>query len=215
MDDLAELKAFLSDHKDEEKVQALLSEFVPKPELTAEMVKPFLETEEGKRLVDPIADARVARGIETFKTKTMPGEIEKAVAAKLKELNPEETPEQKLLREQNERIAKLEKERDEERLRSSLMSYASEKKLPATVFEFLKFETEEIGRAFIDQLKSYEETIRREAANKALASGTSEPGSGNDGANDKGKPMSTEQMVSQILAGHEDVVDQQLANLSK
>jgi len=76
----------------------------------------FLLSDAGKPLYKKETDRVASKAIDTFKEKTMPGLITEQVDAKVKELNPEETPEQKRIREQDERIKKLEKQGKKDRL---------------------------------------------------------------------------------------------------
>ncbi|WP_044445068.1 DUF4355 domain-containing protein [Bacillus spizizenii] len=136
MPTLEEVKKFLEENKENEEVKSYLNELSA---VSADKVNGFLDTEEGKRLIQPRLDSHFTKGLETWKANN----LEALVDAKVKELYPEETEEQK-------RIRKLEKELEDQRtaaqrekLLNKAVSYASEKQLPADVVEFFIGEDEE------------------------------------------------------------------------
>ena len=93
---LEEIKAYLSEHKDDEGVKAFLAALSKPAEITLGDFKKFAtDNADAKSHVDSLinseADRRVTKAIDTFKTETMPGIIEEAV----KKANPDETPEPK------------------------------------------------------------------------------------------------------------------------
>ncbi|MGR2780998.1 DUF4355 domain-containing protein [Bacillus subtilis] len=129
MPTLDEVKKFLEENKENEEVKSYLNELSA---VSADKVNGFLDTEEGKRLIQPRLDSHFTKGLETWKANN----LDALVDAKVKELYPEETEEQK-------RIRKLEKELEDqktaaqrEKLLNKAVSYASEKQLPADVVEF-------------------------------------------------------------------------------
>lgn len=73
-------------------------------------VAQFLETAEGQALVAPKIDAAVTKGIQTFRTKTMPDLIE----AEIVKRNPAETPAEKRLRQIETELAQERKARAKE-----------------------------------------------------------------------------------------------------
>ncbi|MCY8247493.1 DUF4355 domain-containing protein [Bacillus inaquosorum] len=136
MPTLEEVKKFLEENKENEEVKAFVGELSA---VSADKVEGFLETDEGKRLIQPRLDSHFTKGLETWKANN----LDALVDAKVKELYPEETEEQK-------RIRKLEKELEDqktaaqrEKLLNKAVSYASEKQLPADVVEFFIGEDEE------------------------------------------------------------------------
>lgn len=128
---LEEIKKWLEDNKDDEAVKAYLSAMKGTQEVSKESVEKYLVTEEGKALLKSKTDQACTNAIDTFKQKTMPDLIKQEVEKKIKEINPEETPEQKALREANERIDKLERNNKQERLEKIVLKTFSAKKLSA------------------------------------------------------------------------------------
>lgn len=110
---LEELKAFLEANKDNQEVMNYLRGLI----LTPEGVNAFLDTEAGKKLLQPRLDQHFSKGLETWKEKTLPGLIDEEIKKKF----PAETEEQKRLRKLEE---ELERER-QTRIRAELMNKAT------------------------------------------------------------------------------------------
>ncbi|MEC1647098.1 DUF4355 domain-containing protein [Bacillus halotolerans] len=165
MPTLEEVKKFLEENKENEEVKSYLNELSA---VSADKVNGFLDTEEGKRLIQPRLDSYFTKGLETWKANN----LDALVDAKVKELYPEETEEQK-------RIRKLEKELEDqktaaqrEKLLNKAVSYASEKQLPADVVEFFIGEDEE---STMKNLGAFEEKYNA-ALQKAIESKFQENG---------------------------------------
>lgn len=165
MPTLDEVKKFLEENKENEEVKAFIGELSA---VSADKVEGFLETDEGKRLIQPRLDSHFTKGLETWKANN----LDALVDAKVKELYPEETEEQK-------RIRKLEKELEDqktaaqrEKLLNKAVSYASEKQLPADVVEFFIGEDEE---STMKNLGAFEEKYNA-ALQKAIESKFQENG---------------------------------------
>lgn len=165
MPTLEEVKKFLEENKENEEVKAFIGELSA---VSADKVEGFLETDEGKRLIQPRLDSHFTKGLETWKANN----LDALVDAKVKELYPEETEEQK-------RIRKLEKELEDqktaaqrEKLLNKAVSYASEKQLPADVVEFFIGEDEE---STMKNLGAFEEKYNA-ALQKAIESKFQENG---------------------------------------
>lgn len=165
MPTLEEVKKFLKENKENEEVKSYLNELSA---VSTDKVNGFLDTEEGKRLIQPRLDSHFTKGLETWKANN----LDALVDAKVKELYPEETEEQK-------RIRKLEKELEDqktaaqrEKLLNKAVSYASEKQLPADVVEFFIGEDEE---ATMKNLGAFEEKYNA-ALQKAIESKFQENG---------------------------------------
>ncbi|WP_339249261.1 DUF4355 domain-containing protein [Bacillus sp. FSL M8-0054] len=165
MPTLDEVKKFLEENKENQEVKAFVGELSA---VSADKVEGFLETDEGKRLIQPRLDSHFTKGLETWKANN----LDALVDAKVKELYPEETEEQK-------RIRKLEKELEDqktaaqrEKLLNKAVSYASEKQLPADVVEFFIGEDEE---STMKNLGAFEEKYNA-ALQKAIESKFQENG---------------------------------------
>ncbi|MFT4430778.1 DUF4355 domain-containing protein [Bacillus velezensis] len=187
MPTLDEVKKFLEENKENEEVKGFVGELSA---VSADKVEGFLETDEGKRLIQPRLDSHFTKGLETWKANN----LDALVDAKVKELYPEETEEQK-------RIRKLEKELEDqktaaqrEKLLNKAVSYASEKQLPADVVEFFIGEDEE---STMKNLGAFEEKYNA-ALQKAIESKFQE--NGRDVQSGSNEPTNQDLDISSLAA---------------
>ncbi|MEH7346463.1 DUF4355 domain-containing protein [Bacillus sp. JJ1532] len=129
--DLQAVKTFLEEQKNNEEVKAYLQGL---SQVTPEGVKTFLDTDEGKRLLQPKLDQYYTKGLDTWKSNHLQKLIDDAVS---KATNPNETPEQKRIRELEEKIANSEAESLRKELKANALSQLSEKKLPTFLVDYL------------------------------------------------------------------------------
>lgn len=119
---IEELKKYVDENKENEELKTYLQGL-----LNVEGVQEFLgRNEDGKKWLDSEKDKHLAKGLDTWKSNNLQKEIDK----KIQELYPDETPEQKQLRELNAKIENMEKEKQREVLKNKALTIASEKKLP-------------------------------------------------------------------------------------
>ncbi|MDQ8054955.1 DUF4355 domain-containing protein [Bacillus velezensis] len=187
MPTLEDVKKFLEENKENEEVQSYLNELSA---VSADKVNGFLDTEEGKRLIQPRLDSHFTKGLDTWKANN----LDALVDAKVKELYPEETEEQK-------RIRKLEKELEDqktaaqrEKLLNKAVSYASEKQLPADVVGFFIGEDEE---STMKNLGAFEEKYNA-ALQKAIESKFQE--NGRDVQSGSNEPTNQDLDISSLAA---------------
>lgn len=121
--------------------------------IDVESVKAFLDTEEGKALIQPKLDSHTTKGLETFKAKTLPKLVEEEVAKR----NPEETPEQKRIRELEEKLNAQEVNTFKAELKSKTVNELTSKGLPVELSAMLEFDSEETMR---DSIKQFEDIFR-------------------------------------------------------
>lgn len=138
---IEELKAYLEANPDSQAAKAFsqaedLDGFVEqiKEPLTLGAVKQFLiDDEDGRKWLQGETDRKVSKAIETFKSESMPEIIEE----KVKQANPDETPEQKELRELKEKFEKAEADRTREARTNRVLKQLNEKQLPTDVVDLL------------------------------------------------------------------------------
>lgn len=163
---LEEVKQFLEENKENEEVKAYLGEL---KQPTAEDVEGFLDTREGQKLLQPRLDRNFSKGLETWKEKNLDELIEEEV----KKRNPEETPEQKRIRELEEKIQKAEKESQRERLMNKAVSHASEKGLPTDIVSFFIGEDEDSTMTNLATLEEkYQAAVEKAVNQKFKENGT-------------------------------------------
>ena len=116
---LEQFKAFIKQNLNDHELQKFLTD-----DRAA-----FIASEDGKKIIQPLIDSAVSTGLTTYKEKTFPGLVDEAVTKKVAELNPKETSEQKQIREQNERIKKLEGSNNNKDMVSIVVSMFSAEKI--------------------------------------------------------------------------------------
>ncbi|KHF40710.1 DUF4355 domain-containing protein [Halalkalibacter okhensis] len=127
---LEDVKKFLEENKGQEDVKGYLEGL---SKVTSEGVTAFLDTDEGKKLLQPKLDSYFTKGLETWKGNNLQKLVDEEVAKK----NPSETPEQKEIRELKEKFATIETEKTRETLKNKALSTLSEKKLPTFLLDKL------------------------------------------------------------------------------
>ncbi|MDA1478367.1 DUF4355 domain-containing protein [Bacillus changyiensis] len=126
---LEEIKKFFAENKDRDDVKAYLGELSA---VSADKVKGFLDTDDGKQLIQPKLDQYFSKSLETWKANN----LDSLVDAKVKELYPEETEEQKRIRKLEQELENQRKESQREKLMNKAVSYASEKGLPTDLVAY-------------------------------------------------------------------------------
>ncbi|MEK5148774.1 DUF4355 domain-containing protein [Psychrobacillus sp. FSL K6-4615] len=116
-----QVKAFLDSNKDNAEVKEYYNSNV----LTADNVKTFLETNEAKKILQPKLDAHFTKSLETWKTNN----LDSLVDEEMKKRNPDETPEQKRIRELEEKLQKQEKENKLSKLKETALKHATKQGL--------------------------------------------------------------------------------------
>lgn len=117
--------------------------------LTIDDVKNFLDNnEDGKKYLQQYGDTRVTDGIKSWQKNNLQKLIDDAVA----KANPQETEEQKKIRELQEKFENSEKERARESLKNKALKVASDKKLPDELLEYFIGQDEETTLSNLDLL---------------------------------------------------------------
>ncbi|MFJ6415016.1 DUF4355 domain-containing protein [Terribacillus saccharophilus] len=150
---LEEIKAYFEQNKDNADVQSYLGEL---RQPTAADVEGFLDTEEGRKLLQPRLDSNFTKGLTTWKENN----LEKLVDAEVKKRNPDKTPEQLELEKLRQELDNQKKEAAREKLNNKAVAYASENGLPTDVVSFFLGEDEDSTIKNLDLLKEkYEAAV--------------------------------------------------------
>lgn len=140
-----EFAQWITDFYEENKDIADVHTFVdklktaPARELETDEVKGYLDTDEGKKLLQPELDRYHSKSLASWKEKN----LSKLVQDELDKINPPETPQAKEMREMKQKLALMEEKDRVNGLKSSLMNTLSEKKLPTKIVDLLIGEDEE------------------------------------------------------------------------
>ena len=183
---LTQIKQLIEQNKDNKEVQDYLKGLIP---ITPEGVTAFLDTAEGKKLLQPKLDQHFTKGLETWKEKTLPSLLEEEIKKKF----PAETEEQKRLRKLEE---ELEKER-QTRIRAELMNkattLATQKGLPVELVSYFVGQDEDTTVGNLTALETtWQQAIEKAVEAKFKDNGRSPNQSG-------GAPKSTiEQLQEQL-----------------
>ncbi|WP_144471999.1 MULTISPECIES: DUF4355 domain-containing protein [Bacillus] len=133
---IEEIKQFLEQNKENEEVKAFVGELSA---VSADKVKGFLETEEGKKLLQPRLDQHFTKGLETWKDNN----LEKIVEEEVSKRNPSKTPEQIEVEKLRKEIEAERAARNRETLVNKALKAADEKKLPKDIIDFFIGENED------------------------------------------------------------------------
>jgi hypothetical protein len=176
--DIDEVKEFLKANAKDEKVSAFIAGLVPP--VTGETVKPFLETDDGKRLLQPMLDKRVTEALKTYKEGHFEDEVKAAVATEILRLNPKETEEQKRLREVEGKLSQAEAKAKRAELHRQGMEVLTKEGVPSWWIDQFTGNTIEELTVFANQVKgSYAE--REVKVRNELLAGGFKPGTGSGG----------------------------------
>lgn len=189
---LEDVKKFLSENKEQEDVKAYLGELSA---VSADKVKGFLDTDEGKRLLQPRLDSNFTKGLDTWKKNNLEAIIEEEVNKR----NPQKTPEQIKIEELTKKIEDAEKARNREALVNKALKVADEKSLPKGVIDFFVAEDEENTLTNLTKFEEvYSEAVKKAVESKFKESGRQVNAGGTDNsvgstfaqtANEQGKPV--------------------------
>ena len=143
---LEQLKALIEQGKDDKDVQSFLGEM---KKVNKDDVVAFLGTDEGKKILQPINDAFFTKGLKTWQDSNLQKIKDDAVAA-----SKNETPEQKQIRELNEKFNNESKLRAREAIKNKVLQSLTSKGLPTDLADLVsKVETEEEIPGIIETLE--------------------------------------------------------------
>lgn len=123
--------------------------------LTPEGVKQYLETDEGRKLIQPTLDKYHAKSLESWKANNLEKLTQEAVDRAIAEKYPEETEEQKRLKRLEQELESERKARNREYLRNKALSKATEKGLPVDLVDHFLGDDED---ATLQNISKLEET---------------------------------------------------------
>ncbi|UOQ47746.1 DUF4355 domain-containing protein [Gracilibacillus caseinilyticus] len=161
--DLEQVKKFLEENQDQEDVKSYIEGL---SEVTPDRVETFLESDEGKKLLQPKLDKYFSKGLETWKEKN----LQKLVNDELNKKNPEETPEQKRIRELEQQFETMSKEKTREALKNKALTILNDKKLPSNLVDVLVSNDEETTLSNLEQFEEVFTTQLQNAVESKLKS---------------------------------------------
>ena len=162
--DLKTVKEFLEQNKEKEEVKSYLEELSA---VSADKVSGFLDTDEGKKILQPRLDEQFSKSLNTWKTNN----LQKHVDEKVKELYPEKDPLEL-------KVANLEKQLAMKEMRSFAMDKAHKEGLPLELVDLVMGEDQEKTSSNLDLLKGvFSQHIENKTQERLKADGIDPKGS--------------------------------------
>lgn len=188
---IEEVKSFLEEHKDDKEVKDYLSGLKT---VSVDDVKGFLDTEEGKRFIQPELDRYHSKGLESWKEKNLENLIEQEVQKR----NPEQSEEQKRISALEKELEKRDAEAKREKLRSNALGKAQELNLPTSLVDRFLGDSDEDTEQNLKALKeTFDKYVQEGVESKFKSSGRDVKESQNQDL-DSSNVKSIEEMAKEI-----------------
>lgn len=127
IEQFSEVPAYLEANKDNEDVKKYIGGLI-----TSDRVSSFLESEEGKKLLQPRLDSYHGKGLETWKANN----LQKEVDALYKKNHPDADPKDIELNKLKAEFEAMKNESSKKELMNKALKVAQEKKLPIDLVDF-------------------------------------------------------------------------------
>ncbi|HHO6276894.1 TPA: DUF4355 domain-containing protein [Staphylococcus aureus] len=188
---IEEVKSFFEEHKDDKEVKDYLKGLKT---VSVDDVKGFLDTEEGKRFIQPELDRYHSKGLESWKEKNLEDLIEQEVRKR----NPEQSEEQKRISALEQELEKRDAEAKREKLRSNALGKAQELNLPTSLVDRFLGDSDEDTEQNLKALKeTFDKYVQKGVESKFKSSGRDVKESRNQDL-DPSNVKSIEEMVKEI-----------------
>jgi len=189
---LEEIKAWLLANKDNADVKTYLGELSTP---TVEGVEGFLDTEAGKKVLQPRLDQNFTKGLNTWKEKN----LSTLVAQEVAKQNPSKTPVEIALEELQKKYDDSEKAGKRKELMNTAIKKANEKGLPVDLLDFFVSDDEETTTANLAKLEeTYNKAVQASVENKFKQGGRN---FNNDGSNNKADAGAYGKKIADNAAG--------------
>jgi predicted CopG family antitoxin len=164
---LDQIKDLIEQNKDNQEVKSYLQGFI-----TVDGVKEFIKAnKDATSWFDSERDKHATKALETFKANN----LSKLLEDEIKKRYPEETPEQRELREIKNQLAQLEKEKTREYLKNKAIAQANEKGLPIDMVGFFVGEDEDTTSQNLEKFASLWQSNLQKAVEGKFQSGGRKP----------------------------------------
>lgn len=188
---IEEVKSFFEEHKDDKEVKDYLNGLKT---VSVDDVKGFLDTEEGKRFIQPELDRYHSKGLESWKEKNLEDLIEQEVRKR----NPEQSEEQKRISALEKELEKRDAEAKREKLRSNALGKAQELNLPTSLVDRFLGDSDEDTEQNLKALKeTFDKYVQEGVESKFKSSGRDVKESQNQDL-DPSNVKSIEEMAKEI-----------------
>ncbi|WP_158735145.1 DUF4355 domain-containing protein [Alteribacillus sp. YIM 98480] len=214
---LEEIKQWIEANKEDQEVKDYINGIAPEKEITVDGVNEFLDTDEGKKLLQPMLDKYHAKSLESWKSKN----LEKIISDELQKRTSDKDDKDIAMDEMKKEIEAIKRDKLKESLRNSSFKFATDNSLPTDLIDyFIKIESDddETGtkskQATEENLNTFKEIWSNHlqtTVNEKLKSNGHEPKGGN---NENKKSITFEQLQSmsteEIASLDQDVVNEAL-----
>jgi len=157
------VKSFIEQNKDSEEVKQFTQSFV-----NVETVEAFLGTDEGRKILQPKLDKHFTKGLETWKANNLQSLIDEEINKKF----PPETKEQKRLRELEQKLAAIEKEKLVATIKAEAMKELTSKGLPVGIADYFVTDNLETTRDRINTFaEEFAKAVKTEVDNRLRTMG--------------------------------------------
>ncbi|HDF4190044.1 TPA: DUF4355 domain-containing protein [Staphylococcus aureus] len=188
---IEEVKSFFEENKDDKEVKDYLKGLKT---VSVDDVKGFLDTEEGKRFIQPELDRYHSKGLESWKEKNLEDLIEQEVRKR----NPEQSEEQKRISALEQELEKRDAEAKREKLRSNALGKAQELNLPTSLVDRFLGDSDEDTEQNLKALKeTFDKYVQKGVESKFKSSGRDVKESRNQDL-DPSNVKSIEEMAKEI-----------------
>ena len=188
--ELKDVQEFLLNNEQDEMVKEYL-EGLRKP--TLEGIQQLVTTDEGiKKWFDSEKDRHFDKGLSTWMEKTFPSKMEEEIKKRF----PEETEEQKIIRELQQEKAALLAEKQLDQVKIKAHSYATENKLPLAFVDMVISSDEESTMGKLATFQEHFEPYIKEQVEKRLGENSYTPPA-NSNQNIKTDSLTPTQLMSQ------------------
>ncbi|HEG7659743.1 TPA: DUF4355 domain-containing protein [Staphylococcus aureus] len=188
---IEEVKSFFEEHKDDKEVKDYLNGLKT---VSVDDVKGFLDTEEGKRFIQPELGRYHSKGLESWKEKNLEDLIEQEVRKR----NPEQSEEQKRISALEQELEKRDAEAKREKLRSNALGKAQELNLPTSLVDRFLGDSDEDTEQNLKALKeTFDKYVQKGVESKFKSSGRDVKESQNQDL-DPSNVKSIEEMAKEI-----------------
>ncbi|MFO8339184.1 DUF4355 domain-containing protein [Staphylococcus aureus] len=188
---IEEVKSFFEEHKDDKEVKDYLKGLKT---VSVDDVKGFLDTEEGKRFIQPELDRYHSKGLESWKEKN----IEDLIEQEVRKRNPEQSEEQKRISALEQELEKRDAEAKREKLRSNALGKAQELNLPTSLVDRFLGDSDEDTEQNLKALKeTFDKYVQKGVESKFKSSGRDVKESRNQDL-DPSNVKSIEEMAKEI-----------------
>ncbi|HAR5431698.1 TPA: DUF4355 domain-containing protein [Staphylococcus aureus] len=188
---IEEVKSFFEEHKDDKEVKDYLNGLKT---VSVDDVKGFLDTEEGKRFIQPELDRYHSKGLESWKEKNLEDLIEQEVRKR----NPEQSEEQKRISALEQELEKRDAEAKREKLRSNALGKAQELNLPTSLVDRFLGDSDKDTEQNLKALKeTFDKYVQKGVESKFKSSGRDVKESQNQDL-DPSNVKSIEEMAKEI-----------------